>query len=320
MNAQRVVVCTRLHAGRGVELEPAAADAGVEDGVRAFALAALAAGAAAVVVAVDAERPALAASARAAAASVGPHAHVLPVCPWGAYSPALNALLADAARRGFAGIVYASLEVRFNAAVLAALVAHWACGSTLVVGAAFGGHHDTEPPPPPPAVEDERAGAPRELRRPLTGSTSPWNTLALWDVQRLLRTGFLALSDGLVAGVPGGIEEPLVIALQQQLDAAGSAAKLLVFPTDHHEGGGGRGRGAGEAQQGAAPAPATAAPYFLLQWRRGEAWDAARRAAHALRMASKNERAELQRCALQLPRGAVVDHVYVERPFFILYM
>ncbi|CAM9677891.1 unnamed protein product, partial [Phaeothamnion confervicola] len=109
----------------------------------------------------------------------------------------------------------------------------------------------------------------------LTGLTTPWNTLALWSVPRLARLGFLAVAEGLLPGVDGGIEEVTAIAALQMLAAARSrpgAAALLRLP--------------------------------------GVSWEArwaddGRRRWHERKMASKASRAAAQMAALGLPEGAV---------------
>mmetsp|Transcript_30862 Transcript_30862/g.98464 ORF Transcript_30862/g.98464 Transcript_30862/m.98464 type:complete len:820 (-) Transcript_30862:90-2549(-) len=104
--------------------------------------------------------------------------HVLPVPCWGAFVPALNALLNFAQRCGMKYILYQSLEVRCTAGVLQRLLDHHT-GDTLVVGPVLSGH-------------DFKAGEQR-----LNGRTTPWNTLALWSVRKLALTGFLCIADGL---------------------------------------------------------------------------------------------------------------------------
>lgn len=104
--------------------------------------------------------------------------HVLPVPCWGAFVPALNALLNFAQRCGAKYILYQSLEVRCTTAVLQRLLDHHT-DDMLVVGPVFDGH-------------DFQAG-----ERLLNGRTTPWNTLALWSVRKLALTGFLCIADGL---------------------------------------------------------------------------------------------------------------------------
>jgi len=111
-------------------------------------------------------------------AAPGYHVHVLPVPCWGAFVPALNALLNFAQRFGAKYILYQSLEVQCTSEVLQRLLDHHT-GDTLVVGPVFNGH-------------DFRSG-----EQLLNGRTTPWNTLALWSVRKLALTGFLCIADGL---------------------------------------------------------------------------------------------------------------------------
>jgi len=141
----------------------------------------------------------------------------------------------------------------------------------------------------------------REGAQPLTGSTSPWNTCALWSVAKLGRTGFLAVSDGLPCDASvAGIEEVAAIAVAQSLlraprrgllpawlwrrrststDADGMRAKLVDLGREH------------------------------VTW--DVAWeDPARQAWHAKKMESKAQRAAAQLAALGLAEaGATVWHV-----------
>lgn len=56
--------------------------------------------------------------------------------------------------------------------------------------------------------------------------TSPWNTLCVWDLDKLALTGFLAVSD---QGKSAGIEECAAIALLQKL-FPNAIAKLVRLP------------------------------------------------------------------------------------------
>ena len=65
----------------------------------------------------------------------------------------------------------------------------------------------------------------------LDGLSSPWNTLTVWNIARLAKTGFLLVSEGVLKEAAGGIEEVSVIALHQQLFGVNSTkAKLLKLP------------------------------------------------------------------------------------------
>nr|VFJ55102.1 MAG: hypothetical protein BECKFW1821A_GA0114235_105122 [Candidatus Kentron sp. FW] len=68
---------------------------------------------------------------------------------------------------------------------------------------------------------------------PLTGLTSPWNTMALWNLGKLAKTGFLTVSDGLLDDVLGGMEEVVTISLLQHIDPQNCLAKVLPVPYLH---------------------------------------------------------------------------------------
>jgi hypothetical protein len=196
------------------------------------------------------------------------------------FVPALNAALAFAVEGGFSHILFLSLEMELPAAAFRRLAAHLDPREDLVVGAALEGHQFKG------SKEGEGAQP-----QPLTGSTSPWNTCALWSVPKLGLTGFLAVSDGL-PGDPGvaGIEEVAAIAVAQSLRAASS------------------GEGKGERDGGGMRAK-------LVNLRGHVAWnvawdDPARQAWHAKKMESKVRRASAQLAALGLGTGgATVWHV-----------
>lgn len=109
--------------------------------------------------------------------------HVLHVPCWGAFVPALNALLNFAQSKGAKYILYQSLEVCCSRDVLQRIMDHHDM-DTLVVGPVLDGHKF------------------RPGERILDGRSSPWNTLALWSVRKLALTGFLCIADGLPDAPP----------------------------------------------------------------------------------------------------------------------
>jgi hypothetical protein len=181
-------------------------------------------------------------------AAPGFHIEVLHVPAWGAFVPALNALLGLAQQRGMKYILYHSLEVTCAPGVLERLLDHFTTTGMLVAGPVLDGH----------TFEDGE--------QPLNGRTTPWNTLALWSVRKLALTGFLSIADGLpeqvshrdgldeesgcttsqaligtvdwwtcdvpdVESVPAGVEEVTAIALLQRiLGAKNARAVLLQLP------------------------------------------------------------------------------------------
>jgi hypothetical protein len=136
------------------------------------------------------------------------------VSPWGAFTPALNGLLQLAVEHKVDHVLYLSTEVDIAPSDVERLCSVFAdsieAAATLVAGLCFSPGHEF-------SVGEH----------PLSGLTAPWNTCALWNAQNLARTGFLAISDGLVANVAGGIEEVAVIALQQRLLPTTSRAYLI---------------------------------------------------------------------------------------------
>lgn len=121
---------------------------------------------------------------------------VLPVQPWGQFVPACNALVNWSQKQNMDVILFVSAETSANS-IQKTLLSHMDHNDTLVVGAVLPGHDYTP-----------------GRQRALTGVTSPWNTLALWNVHKLSLTGFQLISD---AGRNGGVEEVVCIAVLQKL-------------------------------------------------------------------------------------------------------
>ena len=95
--------------------------------------------------------------------------------PWTPGAPSRRRstpLAAHASKQGCGLALFASVETTFSAETVAALQEQLVKHDALVVGAALPGHDF------------------QEGRRPLGGRTAPWNTLALWRLDRLCLVGF----------------------------------------------------------------------------------------------------------------------------------
>ena len=144
---------------------------------------------------------------------------VLPITPWQEFTPALNALHYRAAKDGARYIMYVSPEIVTTRSKIQILLDHMQT-DTLVVGAALPGH-------------DYQHHAVRQLN----GRTTPWNTLAVWNVAKLGLTGFPVVAEGVhkdkIDGdfVSAGVEEVSAIALLQSVLTENRAkAKLVQLP------------------------------------------------------------------------------------------
>ena len=143
---------------------------------------------------------------------------VFAVTPWGKFVQPLNALLIHGREEFARGVHFlsASVEVKLTPAIVNALFQHMD-NTTLVVGAAMEGH-------------DYHPGA---IEMGANGRQVPWNTLALWNAERLCRTGFPLIGDGPL-GEPksAGVEEVTAIALQQAMlhGSDKAIAKLVRVP------------------------------------------------------------------------------------------
>lgn len=130
---------------------------------------------------------------------------------WGKFTPPLNILLRHATLNKDRCLLFQSVEVLAEQRAVTTLLSHMD-DKTLVVGLALEHSHRFS-----------------EGVQPLTGLTCPWNTFAVWNVEKLGRTGFLPISDGVPPLTPeaAGVEELAAIALIQMLFPMNAAAKLL---------------------------------------------------------------------------------------------
>lgn len=160
--------------------------------------------------------------------------HVLPITPWGKFVPALNAIISWSARQNNAQyLLLVSAEVKMTSDAMDALKSEMDVDTTLVVGAVLQGHQHSN------NTADDNDGSSSSGKDgttvELTGRTTPWNTLALWNLPKLALTGFLQVSEGLHPDEDGtdgaanaGVEEVCTIAtLQKLLPSDTAQAKLL---------------------------------------------------------------------------------------------
>ena len=134
----------------------------------------------------------------------GRSVHVVPVVPWLSVTGSLNALLLYASRLSFSRILYQSIEVTASVAAINSLLSHLD-HHTLVVGACLAPYHSCPSSQPSGAA----------TYAVISGVNNPWNTLAVWHIPSLLKTGFLMVSDSGREGGTEGQEEGPTIALLQ---------------------------------------------------------------------------------------------------------
>mmetsp|Transcript_8512 Transcript_8512/g.17669 ORF Transcript_8512/g.17669 Transcript_8512/m.17669 type:complete len:273 (+) Transcript_8512:133-951(+) len=142
--------------------------------------------------------------------------HILPVTPWGKFVPALNALVLQAKTHFQADLLmFISAEVELSSTTVRTLCQTVIENENVVVaGAALNGH-------------DYNADFVSTNRRvvPLTGRTTPWNTLCVWNLDKLSLTGFSLISD---LGKSAGVEECVAIAMLQKLFPKSEARLVKV--------------------------------------------------------------------------------------------
>ena len=144
---------------------------------------------------------------------------IIPVTPWNSFVPALNAIATRAAQDGASHCLFCSAETQTSPASILQLLEHMD-EDTLVAGAVLPGH-DYHP----------------KSTQTLNGRTTPWNTLAVWNVAKLTLTGFPLVAEGLhtlsdgTTPVAAGVEEVSTIALLQSvLGPQKAKAKLVPLP------------------------------------------------------------------------------------------
>eukprot|EP00536_Pseudo-nitzschia_multiseries_P018347 jgi/Psemu1/328806/estExt_fgenesh1_pg.C_24120001 len=147
--------------------------------------------------------------------------HVLPVTPWGKFVPALNSLVLHAKADLQADLImFVSAEVNLACSTVRTLCHHVTEHERVIVaGAALNGHQyqggeESEERENASTSTNTTDGTQTRRVVPLTGRTTPWNTLCVWDLDKLSMTGFSMISD---LGKPGGVEECVAIALLQKL-------------------------------------------------------------------------------------------------------
>ena len=127
--------------------------------------------------------------------------HILKVTPWGNFVPALNALVSyacttpivskSASHNNYAkSILFISAETTLTKDSMIILQQHMNLNDTLVVGAVLPGHdyHGSN--------NNNDNDNNESVVVDLNGRTCPWNTLALWNLKKLVQ-GFPLVADGI---------------------------------------------------------------------------------------------------------------------------
>ena len=175
-----------------------------------------------------------------------------PVKPWGKFVQPLNALVLRAKSLGINYFLLASAEMAFTREQIQNLFSHMG-EETLVVGGALEGH-------------DLKTG-----KVAGNGRTVPWNTMALWNLGYLARTGFALIGDNPSDPENAGVEELATIAVLQRLYSV--EAKLVAVPG--------------------------------IKWKTDD-FDPERREKHEKKMRSKIERPQKQMEILNIPAPTII--------------
>ncbi|MGK3750680.1 MAG: hypothetical protein ACI8RD_002980 [Bacillariaceae sp.] len=152
--------------------------------------------------------------------------HILPVTPWGKFVQALNSLVLYSNTQLKADLImFISAEVNLSSSTVSTLCQHVIENENVIVaGAALNGHQYHAAAAAAAAAADDAHNR-RRREVPLTGRTTPWNTLCVWDLDKLSLTGFSTVSD---LGTSAGVEECVAIALLQKLFPKSEARLVKV--------------------------------------------------------------------------------------------
>ncbi|MCH9812826.1 MAG: hypothetical protein K0U47_02655 [Epsilonproteobacteria bacterium] len=186
--------------------------------------------------------------------SFGEKIKVFHIHPWISYTQPLNMLVEKALSVGAKELLFQSIEVEISIEDMLTLE-RYLDEDTLVVGAKLLDRH---------GHQDEVCT--------IDGWTTPWNTLALWNINKLGLTGFLSISSGNLPQIPGGVEEVVTISLLQHLKPQQMQAKIIDLPS----------------------------VIWQTQWACED-----REKYHEQKMASKDERSQIQLKALGIQAGTV---------------
>ncbi|CAF0761165.1 unnamed protein product [Adineta ricciae] len=138
----------------------------------------------------------------------------IPIQPWIGISTPLNILL-NHIPIDHQYVLIQSAEIQCTSRHIACLRSHMTDNDDILcVGAALDGHQTSD-----------------EKYLSLRGDTSPWNTLAIWNLKKLRRTGFPLCAD-LVN--PSGMEDAITIALQQKLFGGMAKNRALLIRFDEN--------------------------------------------------------------------------------------
>lgn len=153
--------------------------------------------------------------------------HVLPVTPWGKFVPGLNALVLHAKTQLNSDLImFVSAEVELASTTVRTLCQNVIDNENVIVaGAALNGHQYL-------ADQFDTDGSPHQKIVPLTGRTTPWNTLCVWNLEMLSMTGFSLISD---LGKSAGVEECVAIAMLQKLFPKSEARLVKIHGIEWEE-------------------------------------------------------------------------------------
>jgi len=149
---------------------------------------------------------------------------LIPVSPWGNFVPALNALVSWGCSTilGKEGLImFLSVETNVTPQSINKLCQYVNLDDTLVVGAALRGH------------DHKHSSGSAEIEVELNGVTTPWNTLAVWNLKKLAITGFAMIAEVVYSLNDGrmlspGVEELSTIILQQNICVPPETAKAKL--------------------------------------------------------------------------------------------
>jgi len=154
---------------------------------------------------------------------------VVSVSPWHQITPALNALLLHSrSLPNCRFIMFSSVEIACSPQHITKLYNYLDKHTNCLVAGARLAEMDFR------AFDGEHKGDHEHIVE-INGITTPWNTAALWSRDKLIRTGFLTISDGAdftinneIVSVQNGMEEVAVISMHQMLYGFDNAEAVVI--------------------------------------------------------------------------------------------
>lgn len=146
------------------------------------------------------------------------------ISPWIGYTAALNGIIRSVSinYKHIKYLSFQSMEISMvSSTIIDILMTRYMDENTLVCG---------------PKLKQQMMDVDKDRVEDITGANVPWNTLNIWNLESLKLFGFSMVSDGIIEGVAGGIEEVITISMIQHLNGVDTnQCKLVIFDGDEFD-------------------------------------------------------------------------------------